>query len=146
PFFYREEIIKCAYPGFEKEEISALKNYIPHVREMYKGLVSKELLELREKWEYCIKNNLETPWDVLELFKPQHFFKRDKKEAFVNYLKHKGITDDNEIALAVDKYLSETPPLFDAILEAYWQKHNTDYLLWLDQLLADIHPSKLEEI
>jgi len=116
------------------------------MRDMYKGLVAKELLELRENWEYCIKNNIESPWDVLELFKPQHFFKRDKKEAFINYLKHRGITDRNEIGLAVDKYLSETPPSFDAILETYWQKHNTDYLLWLDQLQADMHPSKLEEI
>jgi hypothetical protein len=90
PFFYKEELIKGAYPGFENEDISVLKNYIPHLREMYKGLVSKELLELREKWGYCIKNNIESPWDVLELFKPQHFFKRDKKEAFVNYLKHTG--------------------------------------------------------
>jgi hypothetical protein len=146
PFFYKNEIIKGAYPGFEKEEVSALKNYIPHVREMYKGLVAKDLLELRENWEYCIKNEIEAPWDVLELFKPQQFFKRDKKEAFVNYLKHKGITDENEIAIAVDSYLSETPPSFDAILEVYWQKHNTDYLLWLDQLLAGIHPSILEEI
>lgn len=146
PLFYKEEIIKGAYSGFENEDISLLKNYIPHVRDMYKGLVSKELLELREKWEYCIKNNLETPWDVLELFKPQHFFKRDKKDAFVNYSKHKGIIDENEIAEAVDKYLSESPPSFDAILEAYWQKHNTNYLLWLDQLLADIHPTKLDEI
>ena len=146
PFFYKEEIIKGAYPSFENEDVSTLKNYIPHVREMYKGLVEKALLELQEKWEYCIKNKIESPWDVLELFKPQHFFKRDKKEAYVNYLKHRGITDRNEIAEAVDKYLSETPPSFDAILEAYWQKHNTDYLLWLDQLLADINPSKLEGI
>jgi hypothetical protein len=143
PFFYNEDIIKGAYPGFENEDISLLKNYIPHVREMYKGLVAKELLELRDKWEYCIKNNIESPWDVLELFKPQHFFKRDKKEAFVNYLKHTGITDQNEIAKAVEKYLSETPPSFGDILDAYWQKHNTAYILWLDQLLADIPQSKL---
>jgi hypothetical protein len=146
PFFYKEELIKGAYPGFENEDISVLKNYIPHLREMYKGLVSKELLELREKWGYCIKNNLETPWDVLELFKPQHFFKRDKKDAFVNYSKHKGIIDENEIAEAVDKYLSETPPSFGDILDAYWQKHNTAYILWLDQLLADIPQSKLTNI
>lgn len=146
PFFYKEEIIKGAYPGFENEDISALKNYIPHVRNMYKGLVAKDLLELREKWEYCIKNNIESPWDILELFKPQHFFKRNKKEAFVNYLKHKGITDESEIAEAVDSYLSETLPSFGSILDAYLQKHNTDYLLWLDQLLADIHPTKLDEI
>lgn len=146
PFFYKEEIIKGAYPGFENEDISALKNYIPHVREMYKGLVAKELLDLREKWEYCIKNNIEPPWDVLELFKPHLFFKRDKKEAFVNYLKHKGTTDENEIARAVDEYLSETSTSFDFILEAYWQKHNTDYMLRLNQLLADIFSSKLEEI
>lgn len=146
PFFYKEEIIKGAYPGFVNEDISALKNYIPHVREMYKGLVAKDLLELRENWEYCIKNEIDSPWDVLELFKPQHFFKRDKKETFINYLKHKGITDENEITKSVDNYLSEKPPSFDAILAAYWQKHNTDYLLWLDQLLADINRSKLEEI
>jgi hypothetical protein len=146
PFFYKEELIKGAYPGFENEDISVLKNYIPHLREMYKGLVSKELLELREKWGYCIKNNIESPWDVLELFKPQHFFKRDKKEAFVNYLKHTGITDQNEIAKAVEKYLSETPPSFGDILDAYWQKHNTAYILWLDQLLADIPQSKLTNI
>lgn len=146
PFFYKDKIIKGAYPGIENEDISALKNYIPHVRNMYKGLVAKDLLELREKWEYCIKNEIESPWDVLELFKPQHFFKRDKKDAFVNYSKHKGIIDENEIAEAVDKYLSESPPSFNSILEAYWQKHNTNYLLWLDQLLADINPSKIEEI
>lgn len=146
PFFYKEEIIKGAYPGFENEDILVLKNYIPHVLEMYKGMVAKDLLELRENWEYCIKNEIEAPWDVLELFKPQHFFMRDKEETFVNYLKHKGVTDESEIAEAVDSYLSETPPSFDAILEAYWQKHNADYLLWLDQLLADMHPSKLEEI
>lgn len=146
PFFYQDELIKGAYPGFENKDISVLKNYIPHVREMNKGLVSKELLELREKWEYCIKNEIEAPWDVLELFKPQHFFKRDKKEAFLNYVKHKGIADGSEIALAVDSYLSETPPSFDSVLEAYWQKHNTDYLLWLDKLLAGINPSKLEEM
>jgi len=146
PFFYKQDIIKSAYPGFENEDISSLKNYLPHVREMYKKLVAKELLELREKWEYCIKNNIESPWDVLELFKPQHFFKRDKKEAFVNYLKHKGKSDENDIAIGVDKYLSETPPAFDHILAAYWQNHNAAYLLWLDQLLADIPESKLKDI
>lgn len=146
PFFYKEEIIKGAFSGFENEDISALKNYMPHVRDMYKGLVAKDLLELREKWEYCIKNELESPWDILELFKPQHFFKRNKNEAFVNYLKHKGTNDKNEIAKAVDKYLSETPPSFGSMLQSYWQKHNTNYLRWLNQFLADIHPSKLEEI
>ena len=146
PFFYNEDIIKGAYPGFENEDISSLKNYIPHVRKMYNGLVSKELLELREKWEYCIKNNIESPWDVLELFKPQHFFKRDKKEAFVNYLKHKGITDRNEIDGAVEKYLSETPPPFENILANYWQKHNPEYLLWLEQLLAVVPESKLKDV
>lgn len=146
PFFYKEEIIKGAYPSFENEDVSTLKNYIPHVREMYKGLVAKALLELQEKWEYCIKNELESPWDVLELFKPQHFFKRDKKEAYINYLKYKGKSDENEIAIAVDNYHSEIPPSFDQILTAYWQNHNTDYLLWLDQLLADIPQSKLEEV
>ena len=35
PFFYNEDIIKGAYPGFENEDISSLKNYIPHVRKMY---------------------------------------------------------------------------------------------------------------
>ena len=146
PFFYNEDIIKGAYPGFENEDISSLKNYIPHVRKMYNGLVSKELLELREKWEYCIKNNIESPWDVLELFKPHHFFKRDKKDAFVSYLKHKGTTDQNEIAKAVEKYLSETPPQFENILANYWQKHNPEYLLWLEQLLADIPESKLKDV
>ena len=146
PFFYNEDIIKGAYPGFENEDISSLKNYIPHVREMYNGLVSKELLELREKWEYCIKNNIESPWDVLELFKPHHFFKRDKKDAFVSYLKHKGTTDQNEIAKAVEKYFSETPPPFENILANYWQKHNPEYLLWLEQLLADIPESKLKDV
>jgi hypothetical protein len=146
PFFYKEDIIKGAYPGFENEDISSLKNYIPNVREMYKGLVAKELLELREKWEYCIKNNIESPWDVLEVFKPQYFFKRDKKDAFVNFLKHKSTTDENEIATAVDKYLSETPPSFNHILAEYWQKHNTDYLRWFDQLLIDIPESKLNNI
>ena len=146
PFFYNEDIIKGAYPGFENEDISSLKNYIPHVRKMYNGLVSKELLELREKWEYCIKNNIESPWDVLELFKPHHFFKRDKKDAFVSYLKHKGTTDQNEIAKAVEKYFSETPPPFENILANYWQKHNPEYLLWLEQLLADIPESKLKDV
>jgi hypothetical protein len=141
-----EDIIKGAYPGFENEDISSLKNYIPHVRKMYNGLVSKELLELREKWEYCIKNNIESPWDVLELFKPHHFFKRDKKDAFVSYLKHKGTTDQNEIAKAVEKYFSETPPPFENILANYWQKHNPEYLLWLEQLLADIPESKLKDV
>ncbi len=146
PFFYNEDIIKGAYPGFENEDISSLKNYIPHVRKMYNGLVSKELLELREKWEYCIKNNIESPWDVLELFKPHHFFKRDKKDAFVSYLKHKGTTDQNEIAKAVEKYLSETPPPFENILANYWQKHNPEYLLWLEQLLAVVPESKLKDV
>lgn len=146
PFFYNEDIIKGAYPGFENEDISSLKNYIPHVRKMYNGLVSKELLELREKWEYCIKNNIESPWDVLELFKPHHFFKRDKKDAFVSYLKHKGTTDQNEIAKAVEKYLSETPPTFENILANYWQKHNPEYLLWLEQLLAVVPESKLKDV
>ena len=146
PFFYNEDIIKGAYPGFENEDISSLKNYIPHVRKMYNGLVSKELLELREKWEYCIKNNIESPWDVLELFKPHHFFKRDKKDAFVSYLKHKGTTDQNEIAKAVEKYLSETPPQFENILANYWQKHNPEYLLWLEQLLAVVPESKLKDV
>ena len=146
PFFYNEDIIKGAYPGFENEDISSLKNYIPHVRKMYNGLVSKELLELREKWEYCIKNNIESPWDVLELFKPHHFFKRDKKDAFVSYLKHKGTTDQNEIAKAVEKYFSETPPPFENILANYWQKHNPEYLLWLEQLLAVVPESKLKDV
>jgi len=146
PFFYKEEIVKGAYPGFENEDLSALKNYIPHTREMYKGLVSKDVLELREKWEYCIKNEIESPWDVLELFKPQLFFKREKKEELVNYLKHKGTWEENEIARVVDKYLSETPASFDAILVEYWQKHNRDYLLWLNQLLADIPESKLKDV
>ena len=146
PFFYKEAIIKAAYPGFENEGISYLENYIPHLSKMYMGLVSKGLLELRENWEYCIKNNIDSPWDVLELFKPQHFFKRDKKDTFVNYLKHKGSTDEKEIATAVEKYLSETPPSFGDILEAYWQKHNKTYVLWLDQLLADIPQSKLTNI
>ena len=146
PFFYKEAIIKGAYPGFENEDISFLKNYLPHVRDMYKGLVAKELLELREKWEYCIKNNIDSPWDVLELFKPQYFFNRDKKDAFENYLNHKGTTDEKEFAKEVEKYTSETSPLFGAILEAYWQKHNTDYLLWIEQLLAYIPESKLKEV
>ncbi len=146
PFFYREEIIRGAYPGFENEDFSTLKKYIPHVREMYKGLVAKELLELRDKWEYCIKNNIESPWDVLELFKPQHFFKRDEEAAFINFLKHKGTTDENEITIAVDRYLSETPPPFENILANYWQKHNPEYLLWLEQLLADIPESKLKDV
>jgi len=98
PFFYKQDVIKGAYLGFENEDISSLKNYLPNVREMYKGLVSKELLELREKWEFCIKNNLESPWDVLELFKPQYFFNRDKKIAFINYLKTQGAGDEIEFA------------------------------------------------
>ena len=146
PFFYNEDIIKGAYPGFGNEDISSLKNYIPHVPETYKGLVAKELLELRENWEFCIQNNIESPWDVIELFKPQFFFKRDKKDALINYLKHKGTTDENKIAIAVDNYLSETPPSFNQILKAYWQKHNTEYLRWLDQLLADIPESKLKKV
>jgi hypothetical protein len=146
PFFYREEIIRGAYPGNENEDLITLKKRIPHVREMYKGLVAKELLQLRENWEYCIKNSLESPWDVLELFKPQHFFKRDKKNAFINFLKHKGTTDENEITTAVDKYLSEIPPSSENILANYWQKHNPEYLLWLEQLLIVIDDSKLNNI
>ena len=146
PFFYTQDIIKSAYPGFENEDISSLKNYLPHVREMYKKLVAKELFKLREKWEYCIKNNIESPWDVLELFKPQHFFKRDKKEALVNYLELKSKSDKNDIAIEVDKYLSETPSAFDHILAAYWKNHNAAYLLWLNQLLADVPESKLKDI
>jgi hypothetical protein len=146
PFFYKDEIIRGAYPGNENQDLITLRKYIPQVREMYKGLVAKELLHLRENWGYCINNNLESPWDVLELFKPQLFFKREKKEEMVNYLKHKGTWEENEIARVVDKYLSETPASFDAILVEYWQKHNRDYLLWLNQLLADIPESKLKDV
>lgn len=146
PFFYQEEIIRGAYPGNEDENLITLKKHIPHLREMYKGLVAKELLELREKWEYCIKNNIESPWDVLELFKPRHFFKRDKKDAFVNYLQHNGILDEAEIASKVESYLAEVSPSFDSILALYWQKHNSGYLRWLDQLLADLPESKLKDI
>ncbi len=146
PFFYREEIIRGAYPGNENGDLITLKKYIPHVREMYKGLVAKELLQLRDNWEYCIKYSLESPWDVLELFKPQHFFRRDKKDAFVEFLKYKGKTAKDEIDIEVDKYLSEVPPLFENVLANYWQKHNPKYLVWLQQLLQVIDESKLKNI
>jgi hypothetical protein len=146
PFFYKEELIKGAYPDLENAAVDTLKTYIPNVRAMYKGLVAEELLDLRERWEYCIQHEIESPWDVLELFKPQHFFKRNKKEAFLDYLKHKGISDNKKINESVHKYLTETPPNFNDILNRYWQKHNPTYLDWLDELLLQVSESKLKDI
>jgi hypothetical protein len=146
PFFYREELIKGAFPDLENATVDKLKTYIPNVRSMYKGLVADELLTLRERWGYCIQNGIESPWDVLELFKPQHFFKRNKKKAFVDYLKHKGLTDDEKINEALNNYLSETLPNFDDFLIKYWEKHNTKYLNWLDEILMQVSESKLNDI
>ncbi len=146
PFFYKEELIKGAFPDLENANIDTLKAYIPNIRAMYKGLVAEELLGLRDRWDFCIQNEIESPWDILELFKPQHFFKRDKKEAFLDYLKHKGISYDKKINESVHKYLTETPPNFNDILNRYWQKHNPKYLDWLDELLLQVPESKLKDI
>lgn len=146
PFFYKEELIKGAFPYLENAAVDTLKTYIPNVSAMYKGLVAEELLDLRERWEYCIRHEIESPWDVLELFKPQHFFKRNKKEAFLDYLKHKGVSDEKKINESVHKYLTETPPNFNDVLNSYWQKHNPIYLDWLDELLLQVSESKLNDI
>lgn len=146
PFFYKEELIKGAYPNSENDSLETLKTFIPNVREMYKGLVTKELLELRAKWEYCIQNDIESPWDALELFKPHYFFKRDKNEAFVQFLKHKGITDEDFIQKELNNYLNETPPLFENSLNNYWQKHNPTYLNWLEELLAPLTESVIKSV
>lgn len=146
PFFYKEELIKGAYPNSENDSLETLKTFIPNVREMYKGLVTKELLELRAKWEYCIQNDIESPWDALELFKPHYFFKRDKNEAFVQFLKHKGITDEDFIQKELNNYLTETPPLFENSLNNYWQKHNPTYLNWLEELLAPLTESVIKSV
>jgi hypothetical protein len=146
PFFYKEELIKAAYPDLENATIDRLKTFIPNVRVMYKGLVAEELLGLRERWEFCIQHEIESPWDILELFKPQYFFKRNKKDAFVKYLRHRGVTNTEKINKAVDNYLSETAPKFDDILISYWEKHNTAYLNWLDELLMQVSESKLKDI
>jgi hypothetical protein len=146
PFFFKDELIKGAFPDSANATIEMLKTYIPNVREMYKGLVAHELLDLRDRWEYCIQHEIESPWDVLELFKPLLFFKRNEKEAFITFLNHKGINDDGIILEAIKNYILETPPNFDGILAKYWEKHNPNYLGWLDEILNQVPESKLKII
>ncbi len=145
PFFYKDEIIKYAFPGFEEEPKTILEKFIPNVREMYKQLTAEGLVNLQERCVYAFENGIECPWDPLEIFKPE-LFKRDKPEVLEIYLKHRGITSKKEIENEKINYKNEKPLPYATIVEDYWSKHNLPYLNLIDTLLlkAQLNDKLLE--
>jgi len=145
PFFYNEDIIKGAYPGFENEDISLLKNYIPHVREMYKGLVAPGLEKLRTEVVKAYENNLEAHRHPLEIFKP-HLFERNKIDQYKTYLnKAEGldlINDKLIIDQKISEYKNEASLPLDSIYDNYWSKHSEKYIDYLDGLLNQFVSNK----